>query len=71
MNGNERKLQILDLMVTIVLFVVGCVVGKLMLICYSTWISFNEPAIGVFAADEIVWWRIRKKLVGKNERKNS
>lgn len=43
LSNNERKLQILDLSVTIVLFVVACVLGKLLLEEYNTWVSFNAP----------------------------
>ena len=69
MQNNERKLQILDLSVTIVLFVVACIIGKMMLMRYDTWVSFNAPAIGVLSVGELIWWRIRKKLVEKNENK--
>lgn len=49
MLDYERKLQIWDITITIVLFIIGCVAGKLMTIYASdTWFSFNGPAIGIF-----------------------
>ena len=50
---KERKLQVLDIVVTIGLFTIGCIVGKLVMMQYDTWLSFNGPAIGVFAIGEI------------------
>ena len=42
MLDYERKLQIWDITITIVLFIIGCVAGKLMTIYASdTWFSFN------------------------------
>lgn len=72
MNGNERKLQILDLTVSIVLFVVACIIGKVVLNIYDTWWAFNVPAIGIVAIGELLWMKvIRKKLVKKNEKSKS
>ena len=62
---KERKLQILDLSIVIGLVVAGCVIGKLVMEKYDTWISFNGPAIGVLVIGELVWWRIRKRLMSK------
>lgn len=61
MDGNERKLQILDLTVSIVLFVVACIIGKLVMNVYDTWISFNAPAIGIVAIGELIWCGIRRR----------
>ena len=33
----------------------------------DAWLSFNGPAIGVLIIGEVVWWRIRKKLIKKWE----
>lgn len=64
----ERKLQILDITITIVLFIIGCVAGQLMMVYASdTWLSFNGPAFGVLIIGGLVWWRIRKKLIKKWE----
>ncbi len=64
----ERKLQILDITITIVLFIIGCVAGKLMMVYVSdTWFSFNGSALGVLITGELVWWRIRKIRIKKWE----
>ena len=48
--------------VTILLFVIGCVAEKIMMICASdTWITFNSPVIGILAIGEWKWWRTSKK----------
>ena len=68
MLNHERKLQILDITITIVLFIIGCVAGKLIMVYASdTWLSFNGPALGVLIIGELVWWRIRKILIKKWE----
>lgn len=68
MLDYERKLQILDITIISVLFIIGCVAGKLMMVYASdTWLSFNGPALGVLIIGEVVWWRIRKKLIRKWE----
>ena len=68
MLDYERKLQILDITITIVLFIIGCIAGKLMMVYASdTWLAFNGPALGVLIIGELVWWRIRKKLIEKWE----
>lgn len=59
---TDGKQQAIDLIVTIAIFIIGCVVGKLIMERYGTWISFNGPAIGVFAVGELIWWRVRKRL---------
>ena len=65
---HERKLLILDITITIVLFIIGCVAGKLIMVYASdTWLSFNGPALGVLIIGELVWWRIRKILIKKWE----
>ena len=51
---------------TILLFVIGCVAGKFMMIYASdTWIDFNGPAIGVLVVGELIWWLVRKRLIKK------
>ena len=68
MIEHERKMQALDITVTILLFVVGCIAGKIMMIYASdTWIAFNGQAIGILAIGELVWWRIRKIIKKKWE----
>ena len=67
MLDREKKLQVLDIGVVIVLFIIGCLIGKLVMIRYDTWISFNGPALGVLAIGGLIWWRIRKWLIKKWE----
>lgn len=68
MNDKERRIQILDIVVVIVLFIVGCIAGKLVMTHISdTWVAFNGPAIGVIAIGELLWWRARKKILKKWE----
>lgn len=69
MNGYERKLQILDLTVSILLFVVGYIIGKLVMNVYDSWISFNRPAIGIVLLGELLWMKIiRRAMVKKYEK---
>lgn len=66
----EWKLQTIDILVTIVLFVIGCFAGKLVMKYYSdTWLGFNGPAIGVVVIGELVWSQIRKSVKKKLEEK--
>jgi len=65
---HERKMQALDMTVIIVLFIIGCVAGKLMMIYASdTWIAFNGPALGVLAVGELARWRVGKRIKKKWE----
>ena len=55
MIEHERKMQALDFTVIIVLFIIGCVAGKLMMIYASdTWIAFNGPALGILIIGELI-----------------
>ena len=64
MPDYERKLQIMDVTITIVLFSIGCVAGKIMMVYTAdTWLAFNGPAFGVLIIGELVCWRIRKTLI--------
>lgn len=67
MLDTESKMQALDITITIVLFIIACIVGKLVMEKHDTWISFNGPAIGVLAVGELIWWRVRKRLAMRNE----
>lgn len=63
---QERKMQILDISVTVVLFIVACILGKVSMNHFGdTWIAFNGPALGTLAVGELVWWRIRKIITKK------
>ena len=65
---REKKLNILDILIVCVLFITGCFGGKLVTEnVEDTWIAFNGPAIGALLIGELVWWRIRKKLIKKWE----
>lgn len=63
MSDREKLLQTLDIIVVIVLFIIGCLVGKIVMKKYDTWISFNGPAIGIVVIGELAWLKIRKKLL--------
>ena len=66
----ERKLQTIDILATLGLFVIGGFAGKLIMNYYSdTWLGFNGPAIGVVAIGELVWSQIRKSVKKKLEEK--
>ena len=42
----DKKIQILDITITITLFIIGCFARKRMMEYYSdTWMGFNGPAI--------------------------
>ena len=63
---SERLTQVLDILVTIIIFTIGCVVGKNLMDTYNTWISFNGPAIGILLVGEALWFKLRKHLVKKS-----
>ena len=66
---NERKLQMLDLIVVAVLFTAGCFVGKLVMENVAdTWIAFNGPALGILGVGELIWWRVRKRIVNRHDK---
>ena len=68
MLDKERKLQVLDISVVIVVFIVACIASKYITTHVSdTWLRFNGPAIGILAVGELIWWRIRKRLIRKWE----
>lgn len=67
---QEKKTQILDIVVVCILFVAGCFIGKLVKKAYDTWLSFNGPAIGILVLGELIWWRVRKNLIKKWEDKD-
>lgn len=66
MPDHEKLLQIIDIVTICAFFTIGCFLGKLMMKNTSdTWLAFNGSAIGVVIIGEVVWWRIRKKLIKK------
>lgn len=71
MNGNETKLQILDLAISIVLYVVGCAIGKLAMNVIDSWISFNGSAIGILLVGELLWLKVFRKAIIRYYEKRS
>lgn len=68
MLEHERKMQALDITVAILVFIIGCVAGKLVMThVEDTWLAFNGPAIGIIAVGELIWWRVRKRIMKKWE----
>ena len=68
MLDHEKKLQILDITVVCVLFLLGGFVGKLVTENMGdTWFSFNGPTLGILIIGELIWWRVRKSLIKKWE----
>ena len=61
MLNKELKLQIIDLTVSIVLFVIACFIGKIVLNRYNTLWTFSVAAILIVIVGEFVWWTVRKK----------
>lgn len=59
----------LDLTAVIVLFVVGCFLWKLCMSYDNARLAFDAPALGIFAIGELVWWRVRKRIVKRIEDK--
>lgn len=71
MLEHERKLQALDITVIVVLFFIGCVIGKFCTNKYGgTWLSFNGPALGTLVIGGLIWWRVRRKIALKWEDKD-
>lgn len=60
-----KKLQILDITITIILFIIACFVGKTMMNIYDTWVAFNGSALGVLGLGELIWWLIREYIINK------
>ena len=60
---KERKLQVLDITVVIILFILACFIGKLVMTHVSdTWLGFNGPALGMLGVGEFIWFFVRRKL---------
>lgn len=60
---KERKLQVLDITVVIVLFFLACFTGKYVMTYVSDpWLGFNGPALGILAVGEFIWFFVRSKL---------
>ena len=67
MLNRELKLQVIDLTVSIVLFVVAAIIGKIVLSIYDTWLAFSAPAIAFTILGELLWIKVvRKKLFNES-----
>lgn len=65
---KERRMQILDITITVLLFMLGCIAGKIVMTAVAdTWLAFNGPAVGIFITSEFVWWRVKKILKKKED----
>ena len=72
MLENEKKLEILDICVVFVLFLIACLLGNHCMNRFGdTWIAFNGPALWTLAFGGIVWRQIRKLIKRKLEEKDS
>lgn len=60
-----RKIQILDIIITFILFIIACFVGKTMMEAYGTWAAFNGSAFGILGLGELIWWLLRKYIIDK------
>ncbi len=58
--NKERKLQILDIVVWMILIIIACIVGKLVMNVHDTWLGFNGPVLGILGIGGLVWLKIRK-----------
>lgn len=70
-SDKEMLIQTLDIIVVISLFVIGCILGKLVMEWYDTWLSFNGPAIGIVIIGELFWRIIKKSIVKKLEMRDT
>ncbi len=64
---SENMTQVMDLAATIILFEVGCMIRKLVMNTYDTWLSFNGLAIGVLVIGELVWWEAKTNFSKKRK----
>lgn len=74
MRKCESIMQVFDIAVTIVIFIVACLLGKLSISCYGDiWLAFNVPTFAVIIIGEVMWIIIRrfiKRLLSKKYDKN-
>ena len=63
MPEKNLKIEYIDILVTCMLFVVGCAIGKLGVEHFgeSIW-AFNIPAIGLFLVGELIFYLIKRVL---------
>jgi len=66
LSDSDKNLQIIDIVIALILFILGCNIGKLVTENVAdTWIAFNGSVVVVLALGEFIWWRIRKRLIRK------
>lgn len=65
----ERQTKVLDLTVIIIIFILGCFIGKNSIDAYDTWISFNRPALETMVIGEGLWWFLKQRLSKKQGEK--
>lgn len=71
MYSFEKKMQLADILATIVLFTIACVLGKFSMNCFGgSFLSFNIPAVGIISLGETIWWIIRKRIFQKKDERN-
>lgn len=64
MQDRDGKLRIIDIAVTMTLFISGCITSKFFIErVEDTWFMFNGPALSVLVIGEMIWWKIRKKII--------
>ena len=64
MLNEERKIQILDLTVLMILFFLSGTAGKyVMTYTTDTILGFNGVAIGTMMVGELLWTRVRNNLI--------
>lgn len=62
----EKKIQIIDVSVTIFLVLAASILGKISMNHFGdTWIALNGPVLGTLAVGELLWWRVRKRVIQK------
>ena len=65
---KERRMQILDITITVLLFMLGCIAGKIVMTAVADiWLAFNALAVGIYITSEFVWWRVKKILKKKED----
>lgn len=67
---HEKVNQVIEIAITMILFILGCVVGKIVMNIYDTWISFNGPAIGIVLIGELLWWMLRRVIKTSGKKTN-
>ncbi len=60
---SETIRQIIDVSVTLVIYFLACLVGKLVSDNVGdTWIAFNGPTLAVLGLGEGIWFKARKHI---------